>query len=72
MGTIFGGNNLMTAQADYLRNLNCSEASADFVLFSANFGLLCMETSSPPASLRNTAPGQLRNLSLDHLPRSNL
>ena len=33
-GTIFG-NNLMTSQVDYLRGLNCSEASADFVCRSA-------------------------------------
>ena len=65
VGTIFGGNNLMTAQADYLRNLNCSEASADFVCqerFDADWAALVRADGSlDPATQASVVNEQRRS-----------
>ena len=48
--TIFGGNNFMTSQADYLRGINCSEVELHFVCqeaFDAGWAALQARFESP-------------------------
>ena len=69
VGTIFGGNNLMTAQLDYLRGLNCSEASADFVCqerFDADWAALVRADRSLDPSTQASVVNEQRRSAAAH------